>query len=367
MVSNRDLKELPKAHLHIHLEGAMRPETLEELCRQYEMPRPMDTRGQRFPNFGGFNEVYRAACDCIRSKDDLSRVILEVAEDAASHGAIWIEPAFDAERYTELRNDCSYRLFESQQEGWEFALSAAETASQATGVGIGYISAIDRTRPTEQGLRRAQITAELVRSEKHMIRSKSKYLDGFHSGIVALGLHGNEEGFPPELFEYIFQIGLKDTGLMSTPHAGEIAPFPGKGAASVANAVEILDANRIQHGVLAIDNPALIERLARADICFDVCPSSNIQLSVFPTIEAHPLPQLIEAGLPCSVGSDDPLLFGPSLLDEFQLCRDEMRLDDGDIAQIARDSFLHSGAPREIKAAGITGVDEWLNATPSPD
>ena len=364
MSFSRDLKALPKAHLHIHLEGAMRPETLAELCRRYGIQRPLDTRGKRFSNFTGFNDVYRAACDCIRSRNDLARVILEVAQDAAAQGALWIEPAFDAERYSELRNDSPYRLFENQKEGWEFAISAAETASQSTGVGIGYISAIDRTKSPQQGLYRAQITAELVRGERHMIRSRTKILNGHYPGIVGLGLHGNEEGHPPELFEEVFRVGLEDTGLLSTPHAGEIPPFPNQGAKSVASAVKFLDADRIQHGVLAFNNAALLERLALDKICFDVCPSSNIQLSVFPTIESHPLPHLLEAGLPCSIGSDDPLLFGPSLLDEFNLCREEIRLSDKTIAQISRNSFIHSGAPPEIIASSIIGIDEWLGAGP---
>jgi len=361
MTSSPELQYLPKAHLHIHLEGAMRPATLAELCRKYGIQRPVDTRGKRFANFIGFNEVYRAACDCIRTRDDLSRVIFEVAEDAAHQGVFWIEPAFDAERYSTLREDNPYRLFDTQMEGWRFALSAAEKASQATGVGIGYISAVDRTRPPEQGLKRARVTAELAHSKEHLIQSGMECFDGKHPGIVAFGLHGNEEGNPPELFEQVFQLALADTDLLSTPHAGEIAPFPGQGVASVASAVNCLGANRVQHGVLAFKDKELLEQLAREGVCLDVCPSSNIQLSVFPTIETHPLPEILRAGVPCSIGSDDPLLFGPNLLDEYELCRNQMGLSDELIATLARNSFLHSGAPQEVKSAGIAAVDKWLN------
>ncbi len=139
----------------------MRPETLAELCERYGIQRPADTRGQRFDNFGGFNQVYWAASHCIRSREDLARLVLEVAEDAAAQGVLWIEPAFDADRYSTLRDGSPHRLFQAPEEGWRFALAAAETASRATGVGIGYMSAIDRTRPLEQGLERAQLTARL--------------------------------------------------------------------------------------------------------------------------------------------------------------------------------------------------------------
>lgn len=356
----RDLRALPKAHLHLHLEGAMRPTTLDELCERYGIERPADTRGQRFANFGGFNQLYHAACDCIRTREDLARLIREVVEDGASHGALWIEPAFDAERFCEAREGNPHRLFATQAEGWRFALEAAEAASRQTGVGVGFMSAIDRTGPQERGLERARVTAALVRSQEHLIENGHWGRDGRHPGIVALGLHGNEEGHPPELFERIYRSGLEDTGLLSTPHAGEIAPTPGGGSASVRVAVEKLGAHRILHGVLAIEDPALVEQLAREEICLDICPSSNVLLSVVPSLEEHPLPELLDAGVPCDLGSDDPLLFGPSLLDEFELCRERMSLSDHQLASLARNSFRFSGAPEELKQSGLAAIDEWL-------
>ena len=124
-MTQRDLRALPKAHLHIHLEGAMRPATLDELCQRYGVTRPPDTRGQVFENFGGFNQVYWAASHCVRSRDDLARLILEVAEDAAEQGVWWIEPSFDADRYSDLREGEPHRVFDTQEEGWLFALEAA--------------------------------------------------------------------------------------------------------------------------------------------------------------------------------------------------------------------------------------------------
>ncbi len=113
----------------------MRPATLDELCERYDIGRPEDTRGVRFDNFGGFVNMFWAASDCVRTRDDLARLILEVAQDAAEHGAWWIEPAFDAERYSTHREGSPYQLFQTQEEGWQFALQAAEAAERATGVG----------------------------------------------------------------------------------------------------------------------------------------------------------------------------------------------------------------------------------------
>ncbi|MBH68912.1 MAG: adenosine deaminase [Rhodospirillaceae bacterium] len=358
----RDLQLLPKAHLHIHLEGAMRPQTLARYCLNYGIEVPMDTRGMQFQNFQAFNDVYRAASDSIRTKKDLARVILEVAEDAANDGALWIEAAFDTDRYSILRENSPYRLFETPREGWEFALMTAEEASKATGIGIAFISAIDRTKPIEHAMRRAQLTAKIVTTEQHRIQSGMTGFSGQYNGIVGLGLHGNEEGYPPEIFREAFQVGAKDAGILSIPHAGEIAPSPGEGAKSVSDAIELLGAARIQHGVLAAEDPALIDKLKIKNICLDICPSSNIQLSIFPTIKMHPLPELIKAGVACDIGSDDPLLFGPSLLDEYELCRAEFGFSDEIMATLARNSFFYSGAPPEIKETGLSKIDEWLES-----
>ena len=359
-MSVKNLKDLPKAHLHLHLEGAMRPATLTEFCERYKIKRPSDTRGKQFSNFVAFNEVYKAASDSIRTRQDLARVIQEVAEDAATDGATWIEPAFDADRYTILRADKSLRLFETPCEGWLFALDAARHASEKTGVGIGFISAIDRTRSIEQANERAKLTYSLISSQRHQITAKNINGGEPYRGIVGLGLHGNEEGYPPEIFAEAFQIVAKKTETLSIPHAGEIAPTPGKGPESVEKAIDILGASRIQHGVLAIHDEVLMKKIKERNICLDVCPSSNIQLSVFPNIQTHPLPLLIEAGIPCSLGSDDPLLFGPSLLDEFELCREQMHFSDDTLAQLARNSFHYSGAPKKIMDQGLKDIDAWL-------
>ncbi len=362
MPPRRDLRSLPKAHLHLHLEGTMRPATLDDLCARYGIERPADTRGKHFDNFGGFNAMYAAATRCIHTPDELARLILEVAEDAAAEGVWWIEPAFDADRYSTARADeRARRLFDSQAEGWHFALEAAAAASRTTGVGIGFMSAIDRSKPLEQGLARARVTADLVRDGAHLIENGLEGCEGRHPGIVALGLHGPEESHPPEPFADAFRIAT-EAGLMSTPHAGEIAPVPGGGPASVTAALDHLGADRVLHGVLGATDPALVDRLAREQICLDVCPSSNLHLNVFPSVADHPLPRLLDAGVPCTLGSDDPLLFGPDLVDEFTLCREKMGLDDEKIAALARDSFEHSGAPASVKSAGIAAVEAWLAA-----
>ena len=99
MAATRDLKALPKADLHVHLEGAMRPETLTELCHKHKVPRPEDTQGKRFANFGGFTQAYSAVCECLRDEEDIFRMVLELGEDLKACGATWAEPAIAMSRY----------------------------------------------------------------------------------------------------------------------------------------------------------------------------------------------------------------------------------------------------------------------------
>ena len=103
-----------------------------------------------------------------------------------------------------------------------------------------------------------------------------------------------------------------------------------------------------------------MKRLADESVCCDVCPTSNILLSVFPDLASHPLGRMLDAGIPCSINADDPLLFGPGLLAEYQLCRDELGLDDAQLARAAMDSFEHSGASDAVKRSALEGIATWL-------
>ncbi len=127
-------------------------------------------------------------------------------------------------------------------------------------------------------------------------------------------------------------------------------------------ALDLLGADRIQHGVRAIEDPALVERLADEEVCLDVCPTSNVLLSVVPDLESHPLRRLLDAGVRCSLNADDPLLFGPGPLEGYELCRTGLMLSDDDLADIARSSLLASGAPYRVRERGLAQIEEWLAA-----
>jgi adenosine deaminase len=322
----RDLRDLPKAHLHVHLEGAMRPSTLAELADAYGIQVPPVAGFGSFTEFAG---MYLAACDVLREPRDLARVVDEVVQDAALAGAMWVEPSFYAPHHRA-------RLGEPEEVvGMVLELLAA--SSERHGIAAGLMVAADRTLDPSDAVDQAKVAVRLA-----------------DRGVVGFGLANDEAIGPPELFTEAFAMA-RAGGLLSTPHAGELA-----GPESIRVALDALRPDRLQHGVRAIEDRELVERLAAEEICCDVCPTSNVLLSVVPTMEASALGPLLDAGVPCSVNADDPLLFGPGLLDEYEVCRRVLGFDDARMAQIARCSIAHSGAPEPVKEQGLAGVDRWL-------
>ena len=303
----------------------MRPATLADLAQQHGMEVP-STRG--YGDFTAFSEMYIAACGVLRRPEDMARAVREIAEDAANDGAVWVEPSFEPHVHVPT--------FGSVEAVVEIAVSAAEEASRATGIGVGLMVACDRTADPANAIQSARVAV------KHA-----------GAGVVSFGLDNDETIGPPEWFAEAFAIA-REGGLLSTPHAGELV-----GPDSVIGALDALGADRILHGVRAIEDPALVERLASGDVCLDVCPTSNLLLSVAESYNDHPLQALLDAGVRCSVNADDSLLFGASLLDEYQVCRDEFGFDDQRIAMIADASVTASGAPDSSKAAAAAEIVAW--------
>jgi adenosine deaminase len=324
-VSHRNLVDLPKAHLHIHLEGAMRLATLRELSVRYEVPAP--EIGPRFATFAEFQALYVAARGVLRTDRDVALLVGEVVEDAARDGAVWIEIAI---------HPTGNRGLGSRAHEMSSLIAAGAEASKVTGVGVGWVVTADRTRSSVEATELAYLAADFS-----------------DQGVVAFGLANDEAAAPPEVFEKAFAIA-REARLLSAPHAGEHG-----GPASVLSAVDVLNADRIQHGVRAFEDVDLVARLARDQICLDVCPTSNVVLSVVPTIDEHPLPHLLAAGVPCTINADDPLLFGAGLLDEYELCRHQLGFDDTTLANCARSSIEYSGAPRDLKAAAMRAIASW--------
>lgn len=324
----RDLSALPKAHLHIHLEGAMRPETLEELAAESGREVP-PIRG--FQGFAAFAGMYVAACEVLDREARLRRVVSEVVEDAAADGVVWIEPAFYAPRYAPV--------FGSARAATEIVLDELAVSGRRFGVGTGLIVAADRTVDPAEAREQAELAVALA-----------------DSGVVGFGLANDETYWPPEPFAEAFRVA-RHAGLLCVPHGGELL-----GPESVAGCIDACGADRVMHGVRAVEDPELVKRIAALGICLDVCPTSNLALSVVDRLEDHPLPQLLEAGVMCSINADDPLLFGPGIADEYQICRDHLGLDDDALARIAIWSLEASAAPAELIDGHSAAIGEWRRA-----
>ncbi|MFF4035070.1 adenosine deaminase [Streptomyces sviceus] len=328
----RNLAQLPKAHLHLHLEGAMRPATFRELrCEDGQQ----QSAPGRFTSFEDFTSLYRAAARLVREgpRRNLLRLVREVVEDAAADGAVWVEPHVNPLTYV-ADPDAALDLL-------DMVIDEGRSTAARLGIGFGVLMFARRNGDPAHAVETARLAA--LRAD---------------DGVVSFGLAGDEAHCPPGPFAEAFAIA-REAGLISAPHAGELA-----GPASVRSALDVLGARRIAHGVRAVEDPALLARLAAEGVVLDVCPTSNIALGVVESLSVHPLPLLLRAGVRCTLNADDPLLFGAGLLDEYETARAGLALTDAQLAEMARVSIEASGAPRAMVEDAVTRVGDWLG-TPS--
>ena len=326
-LTDADLVALPKAELHLHLEGAIRPTTARELAARYGRPTP---RTGRFADLSEFVVAYEQARDLIGSLDDLRRVAAEVLTTARENGVVWTEvhviPATYAGRLG------------PEEAVVEAVLDGLASASDAS-AGAGLIVGVNRMLPVE--------AAE---------RSLSLALAYRDRGVVGLGLAADEARFPAGLFADVFRRAA-DAGLPAVPHAGE-----GAGAESVRTCVEQLGARRINHGVRAVEDPAVVDLLLEHGVSLDVCPTSNVMLQVTPSLAEHPLPALLGAGVPVSLNTDCPLFLATTTVAEYELASAAFGLDRSALAGVAATSIRTSSAPGDRRTAALTALDRWCQA-----
>jgi adenosine deaminase len=226
----RDLAALPKAHLHIHLEGGMRPGTLHELATAADLEVP-PVRG--YGSFAAFAGMYLAACQVLRAPDDLRRLVDELVADAAAAGAAWVEPSFYPPNHNARLGPDEAVL--------EVVLDELRASAGRHGIGAGLMVAADRTADPARALDQARLAARYA-----------------GEGVVAFGLVNDEAAFPPEPFAQAYAVA-RDAGLLATPHAGELA-----GPASVLGALDALGAQRVQHGEIGRARVVLDPKPGRA-------------------------------------------------------------------------------------------------------
>jgi adenosine deaminase len=331
----RDLRALPKVELHIHLEGSARLETLRELAERNGVPVPAGLRsdGWRFAGSADFIQQYVALCTLMTELEDFRRLGREVCEDLAHEGVPYAEAVFSPSNHAARFGDDWYGPIEAMLDG----LAAGE---RDTGVRVRLCPDIVR----DLGMDQAERTLEVA----------LKFAD---RGVVALNAAGSERT-SVERFAPLFR-KAHDAGLRSVPHAGEWAGPP-----SVWDTLRYYAPDRIGHGVRAIEDPRLVEELARRAIPLEVAPISNVATGVFPSLAEHPLLALRDAGVVVTLNSDDPPMFGAWLTTVYEAAREAWRLDDDALADLARASVRASFADTESKDELLRGIDAWVFGDP---
>lgn len=324
---------LPKAELHIHLEGSLEPSLLLTLARRNGVELAWDNEdairaAYEFDNLQSFLELYWAGCRVLRCEQDfyeMTRAYLERAHrDNVLHAELMLSPQNFITRDIAI---------ETVMNG---VVRAMDDAKVETGISTGLIIVIQRQRP--EGDAFAVLDAVAPWADR----------------VGAFGLGGPELQFPPSGFATFFR-ACHDAGFHAVIHAGEEGP-----ASYVREAVELLHADRIDHGNACLDDPDLVRILVERQTPLTLCPLSNLRLKVVPSMEAHPLRMLIEQGVKVTINSDDPSYFGGYVNDNYKVCRHALGLGPVELAQIARNSFSAACLTENAKARYLGLLDAYL-------
>lgn len=322
---------LPKVELHVHLVGSASPETLAGLAERHPdagIPSAVDGLRDlfRFRDFSHFIEVYSTVNDLVRTTEDVVVLLSGLAADLASHNARYAEVTVTPYMH-EIRGLPYGAFVEGLDEG-------RRVARDEHGLELAWIYDI----PGEHGQPAAARTVELA-------------VGHAPPALVGFGLAGAEAGVDRRDYAWAFD-KARAAGLAAVPHAGE-----GDGPASVWAAVHDLRARRIGHGVRSVEDPELVRTLVEQGIPLDVCPSSNVCTRVYPSIEAHPIKQLMDAGAVVTVNTDDPHMFGTDLTEEYRRVARAFDLDEVAVVGLVRNGVDAALLPPERKRALHREVD----------
>ena len=329
---------LPKAELHLHIEGTLEPELMFELSRRNDVPLPYGSveevrAAYRFQDLQSFLDLYYAGAAVLRTERDFFDMTWAYLERSQPQGLRHTELFFDPQTHTERGVPFQVVLAGIQE---ALARGAAE-------LGIS-------SRLILCFLRHLSADAAMATLEEAL-----PHRDAF----VAVGLDSSEVGNPPQKFAAVFDRARAE-GLLTVAHAGEEGPPD-----YVRQALDLLGVARIDHGIRALEDPALVARLREDQVPLTVCPLSNVKLRVFDALADHNLPALLEAGLLVTINSDDPSYFGGYVGDNFAACEAELGLSRDTLVRLARDSFRASFLSDEDKARRIAEVEAFAAANDS--
>jgi len=331
---DRFILGLPKAELHLHIEGTLEPEMMFALARRNGITLPFASveevrAAYAFSNLQDFLDIYYAGCDVLRTEQDFFDLGQAYFARAAADGVLHAEIMFDPQSHT--------------ARGIPFAvaiaglLAAMREAEQTLGLTSRLILCFLRN------LSEADAFAKLAEAEP--------WLDS----IAAVGLDSSELGHPPEKFARVYAAAAAK-GLLRVAHAGEEGP-----PSYVWQALDLLRVDRIDHGNRALEDALLVERLARDAMVLTVCPLSNVKLCVVDRIAAHPIDRMLDLGLRATINSDDPAYFGGYIADNYAAVARGRGLGKAQLAALARNSFTGSFLAPDAIAAHLARIDAYMD------
>jgi adenosine deaminase len=326
---------LPKAELHVHLEGTLEPEMMFDIAARngVELPYPSPESARKayaFTDLQSFLDLYYAGCSALLAEEDFYDLTWAYLVRAAEENICHVEPSFDPQTHT-----ARGVLFGSVVTG---ILRALEDGEELFGITSRLIMSFLRDKPVASALQ----TLEHARL--------------YGQRIAAVGLDSAELGHPPEDFAEVFDVA-RERGYRVVAHAGEEGP-----PSYITGALDVLGAERIDHGVRCLESPALTARLARDRVPLTLCPLSEVRLHVAPSLAGHPLRQLMDAGLVVTINSDDPAYFGGYLTDNYVAMIEPFGLTAADLTAYAEASFDASFLEDDAKDARIAEVRAYAAA-----
>ena len=283
----------PKIELHVHLEGTLRPEMLLSCAQRNGVTLPAETHEGiadlfHYTDLPHFIDVWLMVTSCLRTAEDFRRITVDYAGEAKTHGAVYIEGIFAPLQL--VRRGVSWEAI------YEGFCDGVDEAREAHGIEMRLTPDLTRNATPE----------EMDESLRYAIAYRDR-------GIVGVGLGAFELEYPPDLYVDAFR-RAREGGLGSVPHAGELGPPD-----AIRDAIHLLHADRLRHGIRAIEDPDLVQELRERGTVLDVCPVSNVHVGVVASMEEHPLPKLVEAGVLCSLSTDDPPMFDTDLTNEYDV------------------------------------------------
>jgi adenosine deaminase len=332
------LRQLPKAELHCHLDGSVRPETLLDLAREYRVPMPKQTveelaeamRADDAESLEDYLRLFDVTISVMQTADALERIAYELAEDAAEDGV----------RYIEVRNAPILNVVKGLTlvEAVEAPLRGLRRAENDFGITGRFIVVAMRQFPAEHSLEMAQLAVEFK-----------------NDGVVAFDLAGGEKGNPAKLHAAAFQYA-REHNLAVTVHAGE-----GDGVESIRQAVHICGANRIGHGTRLIEDPDLTQYVNDRRIALEVCLTSNVQTKVADSYATHPFREYFDRGLNVTLNTDNRLMSATTLTDEYVYAAEHMGFTMDELAGIALNGFESAFLPWEERLMLIEEVSDKID------